>query len=194
MTAILPKFAPMCACRGDTVLTFISGGCKNGKSWYAQRLAKAAGMPLYYVATMISTGAEDDARIARHIQDRDGWGFETLECGRNITECLNRADVNGSFLLDSVTALLANEMFAPEGFDADAPTRVAAQLENFAAHVGHAVFVSDFLYGDAAIYDEWTENYRRGLALVDRRLARICDNVLEVSAGCVICRKGVKLL
>ena len=194
MTAILPKYAPTRVCRGDTVLTFISGGCKNGKSWYAQRLAKAAGEPLYYVATMISTGAEDDARIARHIRDRDGWGFETLECGRNITECLNRADAKGSFLLDSVTALLANEMFVPNGFDADAPEHVAAQLEAFAERVGNAVFVSDYIYGDAAIYDEWTENYRRGLALVDRRLASVCDNVLEVSAGRVICHKGVKLL
>ena len=48
--------------------TFISGGCKNGKSWYAQRIAQAAGKPLYYVATMISTGEEDDQRIARHIR------------------------------------------------------------------------------------------------------------------------------
>ena len=34
--------------------TLISGGCKNGKSYYAQRVAKAAGAPLYYLATMIS--------------------------------------------------------------------------------------------------------------------------------------------
>lgn len=33
--------------------TFISGGCKNGKSYYAQRIVKAAGTPLYYIATMI---------------------------------------------------------------------------------------------------------------------------------------------
>lgn len=195
MTVIWMKFALMRACRGDVdMLTFISGGCKNGKSWYAQRLAKAAGTPLYYVATMISTGAEDDARIARHIRDREGWGFETLECGRDIPSCLHGADAAGSFLLDSVTALLANEMFTSDGFDADAPERVAAQLEVFARHVGSAVFVSDYIYGDAAIFDEWTERYRRGLACVDRRLAQICDNVLEVSAGCVICHKGAQPL
>ena len=166
--------------------TFISGGCKNGKSYYAQRIARAAGAPMYYVATMISTGAEDDARIARHLKEREGWGFETLECGRNILSCLRNADARGSFLLDSVTALLANEMFAPEGFDANAAARVADELEAFVRRTGSAVFVSDYLYGDAAIYDEWTENYRRGLALIDRRLAACCDNVLEVAAGRVI--------
>lgn len=172
--------------------TFISGGCKNGKSWYAQRIAQAAGKPLYYVATMISTGAEDDLRIARHIADRDGWGFETLECGRNILSCLEKANCNGSFLLDSVTALLANEMFVPEGFDENAAVRIADELEEFVRRTRSVVFVSDYIYGDAAIYDEWTENYRRGLALIDRRLAACCDNVLEVAAGSVICHKGVR--
>lgn len=173
--------------------TFISGGCKNGKSWYAQRAAQAEGQPLYYVATMISTGAEDDERIARHIQDRDGWGFTTLECGLDILSCLKDADPEGSFLLDSVTALLANEMFRPDGsFDAAAPERVADELEEFARRTRSAVFVSDYIYGDAQIFDEWTENYRRGLALIDRRLAACCDNVLEISAANVICHKGVQ--
>lgn len=171
--------------------TLISGGCKNGKSMYAQRVAQAAGRPLYYLATMISTGAEDDARIARHLRERDGWGFETIECGVKILESLERADAGGSFLLDSVTALLANEMFPPGGFDASAAERVAEELEAFVRRTRSAVFVSDYLYSDAQEYDEWTQCYRRGLALVDRRLAKCCENVLEVASGIVICHKGV---
>ena len=180
--------------RGEFMHTFISGGCKNGKSYYAQRIAQAAGKPLYYVATMISTGAEDDARIARHIRDREGWGFETIECGKSILDCLKLADSEGAFLLDSVTALLANEMFDPSGFDAHAAQRVADELVEFVRRTKHAVIVSDYLYGDAQLFDDWTEAYRRGLAYIDRRLAACCDNVLEVSAGNVICHKGVKPL
>ena len=171
--------------------TFISGGCKNGKSFYAQRIAQAAPGPLYYVATMISTGAEDDARIARHLREREGWGFETIECGRHILDALEGADARGSFLLDSVTALLANEMFDPAGFDPDAAERVAEELARFVSRTKNVVFVSDYLYSDAQIFDDWTEKYRRGLALVDRRLAKCCETVLEVSSGMVICHKGV---
>ena len=60
---------------------FISGGCKNGKSYYAQRLAKAQciGNGLYYIATMKPVDAEDDERIARHRRERDGFGFTTVE-------------------------------------------------------------------------------------------------------------------
>lgn len=170
--------------------TFISGGCKNGKSYYAQRIAKSAGAPLYYIATMIPHDDEDDARILRHRNERDGWGFETLECGADILSCLDRADPDGSFLLDSVTALLSNEMFAPDGFHPEAPKKIAAELCEFVRLAPKTVLVSDFIYSDAALYDEWTETYRRGLAHIDCAVAQACDNVLEVVNGQIICFKG----
>ena len=170
--------------------TFISGGCRNGKSFYAQRIARAAGSPLYYVATMIPRDAEDEARIARHRQERAGWGFETLECGTGILACLDGADPNGSFLLDSVTALLSNEMFDASGFHPDAPDRIAGELTAFVRRAPKVVLVSDYIYSDANRYDEWTEAYRRGLARIDRALAAACDNVLEVVHGIAIVHKG----
>lgn len=170
--------------------TLISGGCKNGKSFYAQRIAKAGGTPLYYIATMIPHDGEDDARIQRHRQERAGWGFETLECGRNILSCLDRADERGAFLLDSVTALLSNEMFAPDGVDMNAPEQVATALTEFARRAPNTVFVSDYIYSDAMRYDPLTEAYRAGLALIDRRLAACCDNVIEVVNGQIVLHKG----
>ena len=170
--------------------TFISGGAKNGKSFFAQRIAKAAGAPLYYIATMIPHDGEDRARIARHRAERAGWGFETLEVGRDILSCLDRADPKGSFLLDSVTALLSNEMFAPDGIHADAHLCLADQLAEFVSRAPNTVLVSDYIYSDAMLYDPLTEAYRAALAHIDRRLARCCDNVLEVVSGQVIAHKG----
>ena len=94
---------------------FISGGAKNGKTTLGQDLAVylAAGGTHYYVATMISADAEDDERIRRHIADRAGLGFETIECPRHILSCLDTADRDGVFLLDSVTALLQTKCRVP---------------------------------------------------------------------------------
>ena len=102
-----------------------SGGCKNGKSTLAERSVKAlAGDgPLYYIATMIPHDDEDRARIRHHVESRAGMGFITLEQGTNVTRCLDRADENGAFLLDSVTALLSNEMWSENGYDPDAGER-----------------------------------------------------------------------
>ncbi len=171
---------------------FLSGGCKNGKSYYAQRVAKAMGSPLYYIATMIPHDSEDDARILRHQKERENWGFETVECGCNILNVLDVADKNGSFLLDSVTALLSNEMFSPD-FQPNAPQKVAKELCALVRELPNIVLVSDFIDSDAAVYDEWTEAYRKGLADIDRALAQACDTVIEVVAGQLICYKGEAL-
>ena len=170
--------------------TFISGGCKNGKSMLAQRIAKAGGTPLYYIATMIPRDAEDAARVRRHRAERAGWGFETIECARDILRCLDRADAAGSFLLDSVTALLSNEMFDADAIHLDAADRISGALAEFVLRAPNTVLVSDYIYSDAALYDPLTEAFRAGLARIDRRLARCCDNVLEVADGIITVHKG----
>lgn len=174
---------------------FISGGAKNGKSTLAQNLTVSladSGIH-YYVATMISTGPEDDQRIRRHIADRAGMGFETVECFRNIMDCLETADPQGVFLVDSVTALIQNALFPVEKnyeMDLAGAQRCANELVTFARTVRHAVFVSDYIYSDAERYTESTEQYRKCLAEIDRKLAAVCDTVVEVSAGQYIIHKG----
>ena len=173
---------------------FISGGAKNGKSTTAQRIAVklANGGKLYYVATMIPCDDEDRARIKRHLSERAGLGFETLEAGRGLCSCLENADKGGTFLVDSLTALLLNEMYGSHNGSADeaAPARVADDVLRFAGSVKNAVFVSDYIYSDAARYDEFTEGYRRALAAVDRAAASVSDTVLELCSGNIIAHKG----
>jgi len=174
---------------------FISGGAKNGKSGYAQELAVALarGGRHYYVATMIPTDEEDRARIRRHVADRAGMGFETIECGTDILSCLETGAPEGTFLLDSVTALLQNAMFPKEkgyALDLEAADKCAADVAEFAKRVANAVIVSDYIYSDAETYDPTTESYRACLAKIDRMLARLCDTVIEFSAGQKIIHKG----
>ncbi|MGI5979540.1 MAG: bifunctional adenosylcobinamide kinase/adenosylcobinamide-phosphate guanylyltransferase [Oscillospiraceae bacterium] len=172
---------------------FISGGCKNGKSSLAQNVAIALSKDSrrYYVATMIPSDEEDETRISRHLENRADLGFETIERGRDILGCLEGADETACFLVDSVTALLANEMFREGEMVETAPVRVAQGLLMLADRVKNAVFVSDYIYSDAARFDESTETYRRGLAFVDRALAGRCDTVVELCAGDYILHKGV---
>lgn len=175
---------------------FISGGAKNGKSSFAQKYAfdMAGENKLYYLATMVAVDEEDENRIKRHIEDRDGMGFITVEKPMNMCELFEapyNLDRNGVFLLDSVTAQLANAMFGTGEFDKDAAAKVADDLVRFAKISGNVVFVSDYIYSEARIFDDFTESYRRGLALIDRKLAEVCDMVCEVVCGNVITHKAV---
>ena len=92
-----------------------------------------------------------------------------------------------------MTALIQNSLFPIEKnyeMDLEAAHRCAEELVSFAHTVRHAVFVSDYIYSDAEWYSESTEMYRKCLADIDRRLAAVCDTVIEVSAGQFIIHKG----
>ncbi len=177
---------------------FISGGAKNGKSMFAQECAKklAKEEHLWYLATMEPRDEEDLARVFRHRNERAGWGFKTAEWGRNISSHKNEIDRKGTYLVDSVTALLSNEMFVGMSGDInkEAPAKVATELFEFSEIAENVVFVSDNIHCDAAFYDEWTDSYRAGLAEIDRKLAQMCDVVVEFCCGQIIFYKGAELI
>jgi len=182
---------------------FISGGCKNGKSSIAEdccvKLAK--GGPLYYIATMMPFDDEDRARIQRHRESRSGKGFETLEFPLHVSECIKSSDYeNGTYILDSVTALMINELYTQDsamGSSADemkadpsAAKRVADELIKLAKICKNIVFVSDFIYEEAGNYSKFTEDYLMSLSYVDKAIAKECDAVAEIVLGNINMIKG----
>ena len=181
------------------MIVLITGGCKNGKSNKAQDLAvsysnKQKGK-LYYVATMISTGAEDDERIKKHVENRKDLGFETIELKYRIEDLADiiRKDENPpSFLVDSLTALLANEMFRVDDkgdfyVDHGAATRVqrglSVLLDECHKSGASIVFVSDGIYSDSIIYGDETVEYQKGLAQLEQLISKRADEVMETTAG-----------
>ena len=179
---------------------FLSGGCKNGKSYYALHLAKAQWArlrtsSLYYIATMNPVNAEDEERILRHRRERDGWSFITVEQPVDIENILDKCGHHSSFLLDSLTALLANEMFLPDGsVNAHAAEKTAAGLSRIMNSVKNIVIVSDYIYSDALAYEPLTEKYRKSLAKIDQAAAKSCDVVLEIAYAQAIVHKGKEML
>lgn len=196
----------------------ISGGAKNGKSMYAQKIAKAMSVeydvPLYYVATMEPTDEEDENRIKRHVQDRAGWGFTTIEELHKLVnvfserdkgfmaesdnadnannldiKCMGKPPVNpkGVFLVDSLTALLGNNMFGKNGsMNLDCFDDVRDDIYTFSTIASNIVMVSDSIGCDGMKFDEVTEAYRMTLARLEREIASYYDRVTEVSVGQII--------
>jgi adenosylcobinamide kinase/adenosylcobinamide-phosphate guanylyltransferase len=172
---------------------FVSGGANSGKSHYAQCIAKeqsAGGAALYYIATMRPADGEDAGRVERHRAERRGWGFQTVEQPFDIGEILDKCDRHGSFLLDSLTALLANEMFPPGGsIEKEAAVKIIGGLDLIFRNIENIVVVSDYIYGDAIEYDALTELYRKSLARIDRAAAARCGIVVEYAFSNAIYHK-----
>ena len=170
----------------------IIGGSKSGKTSYAQDIAsnlKKDGK-LYYVATMKPYDDEDSIRIKNHIDDRKNYDFETLEVQKNIEtiiDILNKKDVA---LIDSITALLCNEMFLKEGTRENCSSFIVEGLKRISNNLKHIVVVSDYLFSDSKIYDEYTNKFMKELALSYRELANEFDVVIECNYKNIYFHKG----
>lgn len=174
---------------------FLSGGCKNGKSTYAQSIAyrQKNKAPLYYIATMRPMDEEDRERICRHVREREELPFETVEISEDIADVKERCNRKGSFLLDSMTALLANEMFRGEDIFPGASDKIISQMDILFRELENLVLVSDYIYSDAWQYDANTRQYCEQLAALDRFCASRCDVVIEVCGGMIMVQKGDEL-
>lgn len=170
----------------------LSGGCKNGKSYYAQKMLNdmAGTGKKYYIATMQPYDEEDQQRILNHQKERENWGFITIEQPKDIGMVTQYSEKNSSALLDSTTALLMNEMYHDNTINSNAYLGVIDGLKRICSHFQIFIIVSDSIYSDALAYKEYTRAYQFGLAQIDKFLAKELDMVIEICFGNMIFHKG----
>ncbi len=93
-------------------ILLVTGGCRSGKSSYAQRWAEKRSSSRLFLATAQALDQEMADRIRRHKEERgSGWACveEPLEVVRVVEERGARA---GVILIDCVTIWLSNLMLA----------------------------------------------------------------------------------
>ena len=101
------------------------------------------------------------ARIRRHRDQRKTIGFETVECYTNLAG----ADIppGACVLLEDLSNLLANEMFAPEGGGVDAVRRGLLSLMERCRNL---TVVSNEIFSGGTAYEGETLAYMQNLALL----------------------------
>lgn len=91
------------------MITYIYGGVSSGKSEYAEELISMEFNKKIYLATMENTGEYAGKRVEKHLLQREGKGFFTIEEPRHIKD-LN-IDEDDNILLEDLTNLLSNNLF-----------------------------------------------------------------------------------
>lgn len=162
----------------------IIGGSKSGKSEIGEKISLHLNSEkVIYVATMKPYDNEDKERIKKHIQRRIGLNYETLEVERNVHKIVNNISKEDTVLIDSITSLLTNEMFCSGEIINKPSINILNGLEQILVKARNTIIVSDYIFNDAIEYDEVTKNYQKELSLINRKLAEICDSVIECSFG-----------
>lgn len=179
------------------MICLVLGGAKSGKSMYAQNLSKELGNKgdnMYYVATMKPYDEEDLKRIENHLKEREGYGFQTIEVQRNIGDIVNKIEQEDTLLIDSLTSIVTNEMFALNDFNENVQSNIVSGLKNISKSALNAVMVSDYISSDSIIYDSYTESFRKEIGLLNREVASFCDVVIECVFNNIIIHKGKDIL
>ena len=181
----------------------ITGGSGSGKSEYAeQKLMEYAShskrnKKRYYIATMIPFGKETEEKIARHRKLRAGKGFETIECYTDLkkaAEILQTKEA-GSVLLECMSNLVANEMFAKNKIRLrdEVTAQILDGIEALNRQLAHFLIVTNNVFEDGISYEETTAEYIEAMGQVNERLAAMADTVIEVVAGIPVVWKGTLL-
>lgn len=176
---------------GDkSMLILVIGGSGSGKSEYAEnlilQLAKGnKDSRLYYLATMKVYGEEGLKKVERHRKLRAGKGFETLEQTENIEMCIRKSEKDSIVLLECMSNLVANEMFADDGIisESDVVKNITKDIDKLADYYKDMVIVTNNVFDDGVKYDDATMGYIRSLGKINQYLAKKADKVIEVVAG-----------
>ncbi len=164
-------------------LTLVTGGARSGKSRLAERLVRASGLPLTYIATAEAWDDEMRARIAAHRQDR-GAGWTTIEAPRDVAGAL--AGAGGAVLIDCATLWLTNTMLAGAELEAE----IAALLAALTQAAGPVVAVSNEVGWGIVPENALARAFRDEQGRLNQRLAAEADLVVGVMAGLPLVLKG----
>lgn len=177
----------------------VYGGSGSGKSAYAEQLLTEMSdvENKVYLAAMQVWDDEDRARVERHRALRAGKGFTTVECPRNVTECLTKMKAAGmnpqncAVLLECLSNLTANEMFGEVITPADEVfEKVKGELTKLSESVKHLIVVTNNVFEDGVIYDEGTQSYIELLGRLNDWLVACAETATEVVVGIPVLLKG----
>lgn len=175
-------------------IIFISGGVRSGKSSFAEQkaihYAELYGQPLNYIATSRSDDEEMQERIFRHEAERLASGFDwtTFEIVNYFPENIQKIQIDGIVLLDCLTVLLANELFATivaENKLQKHSEKVANDIKkgiNFLAVKAHTlIIVSNEIHYELHT-DPYVKIYQQTLGKLHQAIVKQCNTAYLVEA------------
>ncbi|MHA7847301.1 bifunctional adenosylcobinamide kinase/adenosylcobinamide-phosphate guanylyltransferase [Serratia sp. D1N4] len=174
-------------------MILITGGARSGKSSLAERLAGASEQVLY-IATSLVTDEEMAERVRLHRQSRPAH-WHTWEGSQHLAQVIDeQAAAGGAVILECITTLLANQMFA---LTADTPVEqidFAAVEHELQQQIGE--LLAACARSPAVIYlvtnelgmgivpeNRLARHFRDIAGRVNQRLAAVADTVFLVISG-----------
>jgi adenosylcobinamide kinase/adenosylcobinamide-phosphate guanylyltransferase len=168
------------------MIILVTGASASGKSEYAEKRIMDEKELAIYIATMKPYGDEGKARVLKHQKQRENRRFQTMEIYDDLENAL--IPENKNILLECMSNLVANEMFADEcGYkskDFDViRERILRGVKRIISMSKNIVIVTNEVFSDTLDYEAATIDYIKMLGSVNRYLSELADEVVEVVYG-----------
>ena len=174
--------------KGTGMVTLVYGGSASGKSQFAEdTICRLSGRgSKYYIATMkVGDDEENIERVKRHRFLRMDKGFDTIECPHDVKSAIPQMTKSKNALLECVSNLVANEMFFGGEIIGREETvdKVLSGIKELCKATDNLVIVSNNIFESDSDYDDITLSYMQALGEINAELAKIADEVYEVTVG-----------
>lgn len=175
-------------------ITLITGGCRSGKSSYAQKLAENLPGPRLYVATCPPVDDEMNARIRKHRDGRDPAEWSTIEETLDIASVLRDGPSQGVYLIDCLALWVSNLMYAAESegrdlTEEDVADRCNELLDACSQVDGSVIFVTNEVGAGIVPGNAVARRYRDLLGRCNQILARGARTAIMMACGIPIVLK-----
>ncbi len=170
-------------------LILITGGARSGKSSHALELAETLGKKRLFVATCPNLDREMTLRVSRHKEERQGRGWETIECEMELGS-LFPLYVAGFdvVLVDCITLWVNNVLYTHELSGAAVDDRLIGRLcrswlDKTADFPGIVICVTNEVGLGIVPDNALARKYRDLVGTCNQIIGKAADEVILVSCG-----------
>jgi adenosylcobinamide kinase / adenosylcobinamide-phosphate guanylyltransferase len=169
-------------------LVLVTGGCRSGKSAYAQQLAESLPPSRLYVATCPVTDDEIERRIEQHREARRGRGWHAVEEQLDLPGVFRQNSDHNVLLVDCVTLWVNNLMYRAEHesrqfIESDVAEHCRRMLEAADTCRGTIIFVTNEVGLGVVPDNAQARNYRDLIGRANQTIAARADVVTLVCCG-----------
>lgn len=176
-------------------IVLVTGGCRSGKSRFAQEMAEAAGQKRLYIATAPVLDDEMVERVQRHRQERASRNWVTCEETLDLVKVLEQHTAFDAVLCDCLTLWVNNLMYDAEqnkqAFGEDDMARLTQALLRVArCHAGTLVFVTNEIGSGIVPADALSRRFRDLAGRCNQVIAAAAEEVFVLISGVPLKIKG----
>lgn len=176
-------------------IILVTGGCRSGKSRFAQHFAEKSGMKRLYVATAPVCDTEMEERVQRHRQERASRNWVTCEEPLDLVKVLEHHPAFDAVLCDCLTLWVNNLMYDAEQkretFGEDDIARLTQALLRVArCYAGTLVFVTNEVGCGIVPADLVSRRFRDLAGRCNQVMAEAADEVYFLVSGISMKIKG----